>query len=379
MNVEGLKLEEDDRRRHEAELSLYHQWRSSNPILKHYERMQKSRDLKLSWLDQQIEKRMQREKEEEECRKILKDHEQILKQEEEKVEQHRRNIIAKREELKSTLDEQIKALTIKTAESDKLREKEEAEHKNKIELEKIQLERAEYERKKLNREFALYNIKQYKMRLKAKAQNIQEDLEKEELLMKRLNNLNISEIIEDQTKQSEIKSALIQFLEISRAQKTLEKTRQKHMDFVFDSEAKTQYYQQDEIWKREEVARTNLIKDVLDTIQSQMNLKLEKNKYEQTNLFKEREEILKHIEEYNNELAELQKCEQLKKHETKKVLEKEIKLKNAKKKVKENLELKRIDEELERVRKEEERLKKEIINIQMRQGPVRPPRSRIFF
>jgi hypothetical protein len=59
--IEGLKLEEDERRRHEAELKLYHQWRSGNPVLKHYERMQKSRDLKLSWLDQQIENRMQKE------------------------------------------------------------------------------------------------------------------------------------------------------------------------------------------------------------------------------------------------------------------------------------------------------------------------------
>ncbi|KAK9695858.1 hypothetical protein QE152_g32289 [Popillia japonica] len=34
----SLKLEEDDKRRREAELQLYHQWRNNNPILCHEER-----------------------------------------------------------------------------------------------------------------------------------------------------------------------------------------------------------------------------------------------------------------------------------------------------------------------------------------------------
>lgn len=64
----GLKIEEDDRRRHEAEIGLYHQWRRNNPVVRDYERCLRKDELKLSWLDQQIEKRMQKEREEEECR-----------------------------------------------------------------------------------------------------------------------------------------------------------------------------------------------------------------------------------------------------------------------------------------------------------------------
>lgn len=64
----GLKIAEDDRRRHEAEIGLYHQWRRNNPVVRDYERCLKKEELKLSWLDQQIEKRMQKEREEQECR-----------------------------------------------------------------------------------------------------------------------------------------------------------------------------------------------------------------------------------------------------------------------------------------------------------------------
>ncbi|RZB58818.1 Trichoplein and/or EVC2 like domain containing protein [Asbolus verrucosus] len=375
----GLKLEEDDRRRHEAELKLYHQWRNNNPVLKHYERMQRSRDLKLSWLDQQIENRMRKEKEEEECRKILKEREKMLREEQAREEDFQKRIEAKKEELKANLEQQIDELKRKTQLSEDLRRKEEEECRKKIELDKIEAERIDDERKKLERECALYNIKQYKMRLKKKAENIQENLKKERELILKLKELEVAERIEDEAKKNEVKEAIAQFLVLNEEQKKLERCRQRHLDFLFDSEAKVQYQQQDEFWKQEEAARAKLIKDVLTTIQTQIDNNMKKHKEKQARVIKEREEMVARIEAYNSELKELKEEETRTKRERMRSINEEVKVKNAKKKERENTELRKIDEELERVRKEEERLKREIMNIQRRQGPIRPTRSKLFF
>ncbi|KAJ3651055.1 hypothetical protein Zmor_017118 [Zophobas morio] len=374
----GLKLEEDDRRRHEAELKLYHQWRGSNPVLKHYERMQRGRDLKLSWLDQQIENRMRRETEEEECRKLLKEREQMLLQEDEKHEEEQKRIQLKKEELKVTLEQQMEELKLKNKINDELKHKEEEENNKRAELHKIELQRIEDERKRRERECALYNIKQYKMRLKKKAENVQTNLEHERELILKLKQLEIAERIEDERKKNEVKEALNDFLVLNQEQKNLEKARQRHLDFLFDSEAKVQYEQQDEFWKQEETARTKLIKDVIDTIKTQIEANLERNKQKQLEVVKEREEMVKRIEEYNKEMAELKEKEEKKKWERKKMIDEDVKMKSVRKKARENAELRRIDEELEMVRKEEERLKQEIMNIQRRQGPIRPSRSKLF-
>jgi hypothetical protein len=377
--IEGLKLEEDERRRHEAELKLYHQWRSGNPVLKHYERMQKSRDLKLSWLDQQIENRMQKEREEEECRKILKEREKMVREEEVKYEEQQKQLRVKREELKAGLEKQMEELKLKTEISDELRRKEEEESKKRVELDGIEMKRIADEKKRLEKECALYNIKQYKLRLKKKAENIQANLDQERELIVKLKELEIAERIEDEAKKKEVKEAISQFLVLNEDQKRLEKNRQKHLDFLFDSEAKFQFEQQNQCWKEEQAARTQLIKDVLDTIKKQIDANLEKNKQRQIEVMRERQEMVKKAEEYSKEMAELKREEEKRKVEWRKTIDEDVKMKNVRKKVRENVELRRIDEELERVRKEEECLKREIMNIQRRQGPVRPSRSRLFF
>lgn len=88
----GLKIAEDDKRRHEAEIKLYHSWRNNNPMVRNYERSLGARDLKLSWLDQQIQKRMEQEKSEEECRKMLRERDKRI-EEQKKEEEVREKLV----------------------------------------------------------------------------------------------------------------------------------------------------------------------------------------------------------------------------------------------------------------------------------------------
>lgn len=375
----GIRLEEEERRRHEAETKLYHQWRKNNPIVRQYESKYRCKDIKLSWLDQQIEKRMQKEREEEEAKRILRERDERIRKEKEKDQQFKRQLEERRERLKADLDKQMSGLKEKQELSEELRKLEDKEARRRRELEEIAEKQAQEERRRAERECALYNLKQHKQKLKQKAVDIQENLVQEQALITKLKALELEEIVQDELKKREIKEGLDQFLEIVKEQQELEKQRQRHLEFLFDSESRAIYEKQTEMWRREELARQKLVKEVIDTIRKQVEDNLEKNKERQKQAILEREEMARKIEEYNNDLEGLKEEEGRRKANTKKMIDDDLKVKNARKKRQENMKLREIDEELEKIRKEEERLQKEILRIQQRQGPCRPPRSRLFF
>ncbi|CAG9821384.1 unnamed protein product [Phaedon cochleariae] len=376
----GLKLDEEEKRRREAESKLYNQWKRNNPIVRQYEIKYATKDLKLSWLDQQIEKRMLQEKEEQENRRILKENEERLRKQKENEEQLLKQTQEKEKQLKDILELQISELRLKQELCEELRKKEDEDTRYKILVEEIEEKRIMEERRCKDRECALYNIRQHKQKLKKKVQDIQESLEYERDLIAKLKQLEVENLISEESKKHEIKEGISEFLNIVRQQQELERQRQKHLEFIFDSEAKAVYEKQTEIWRREDTARKNLVKQVIDIVRRQIDDNLAKNKQKQIEILSEREEMTRKIEDYNQELRILKENEEKRKTENKIVREEDIRVKNCRKKLQENLKLKEIDTELENVRKEEERLQKEIMRIQQRQRPCRPTSStRIFY
>lgn len=375
----GIKVAEEDRRRHEAELSLYHHWRQNNPVLREYERGKGTKDMKLSWLDQQIEKRLQSEKAEEECRRILAERDQRIKEEREKEEAFKREISERNQLLKEDLHKQIGELQNKQKRAERL-QKEEEEHAGKLnELEELAERQRDEEKKRVQREVALENIKQHKLKLKSKAKIIEENLEDEKHIVQKLLDSQLTENIENEAKKNELKTAMNEFLKFARDQQELEKQRQKHFDFVFDSEAKSVYERQLEVWASEQNARAALLQDVQDTLKEQIQQKIETNKQKQRDLLEERQDNLKLIEDYDKDIRRNKEEEQRKLQEWKKGIEEQIKEKAARK-MKEKLdEAKKQDLELTNARKEEERLRHEIVELQRRQGPIRHTKSRILY
>ncbi|XP_057671976.1 trichoplein keratin filament-binding protein-like [Diorhabda carinulata] len=375
---DNIKTEEETKRRREAELKLYEQWKRNNPIVRQYEAKYKCRDLKLSWLDQQIEKQMAIEKEEEENRRILKEQEEKLKQEREKEEYDKKQLDIKREQLKRDLEKQILELREKQTISDDLKSKEDAELKQQTLLAELEEKYRVEENRRREQECVLFNIRQHKRKLQQRIKDIQEDLEQDRHLVSRLRDLELNDIIQDEKKRKEIQEGIKEFLDILYQQQKLEVLRKKRMEFLFDSEAKAMYDMQEELWKQEEVNRKKLIKEVIDSVKKQIQDNLERNKKNQIDILKEREEITEKIEQYHQELDKLKEEEQKKKHKARLDRQDEIKMKAAKGKSLDVLRMKELDKELELIRKEEERLQKEILRIQQRQGPIRPPRSRLF-
>lgn len=208
------------------------------------------------------------------------------------------------------------------------------------------------------------------MKLKRKAAEIQENIDREKELMKQILESDVAGAIEDEKKRKEIRQTAEQFLQFARDQKQLEKDREKYLDFVFDSEARIMYEKQSEIWEEERKTRQALLRDVLETIKTQIDEKLEKNRRKQLEVLKEREENLKAVEEYDKELDREQQESARQKLEQKRVLDEQIKEKNAIRNKLKILQQRDLDLQLEKAQKEEERLKREIQKLQMRKDKV---------
>ncbi|KAK5638015.1 hypothetical protein RI129_012310 [Pyrocoelia pectoralis] len=341
----AVALANEDKRRREAELALYHHWKNNNPSVRLHERARDLKEIKLSWLDQQIKKRIDKEREEEECRKLLAERQKWLEEEKERDERVQREISEKNKKMRAELEKQIENLHLKQEESEKLQKEEEEDVLKQSALKLLDQKRIDLDSKKRQRELALENLKLYKLKLKQNATDRTMD----------------------------------ELLRYARDQQELERKRLQHFDFIFDSEAKLIYERQKEIWLEEDKARSALLRDVFDTVREQIEENLRRNKDEQRRVLEERQSTLKLVEEYDSDVRKTNEEEELRRRQWKK----EVELQLNEKKMLEAEAKKRVESEaevaLENARKEEERLRQEIIQLQRRQGPIRHSRSRILF
>ncbi|XP_045468902.1 trichoplein keratin filament-binding protein isoform X2 [Harmonia axyridis] len=378
---QGIKEREEEKRRKESELRLYHQWRNDNSFIQDYERAKRSKDIKTSWLHQQMAKRERKEKELAEEKRLLLDREERLRTEKERDEERKKQTERRNKELKEIIDKQVEEIQVRQTITARLRDKEVEERRRRNEL--IDLEERQKRMGDLakQREVALSNIKQHKMKLKQKLKNIQDSLLEQEEIMKRLRDLEVAEGIEDERLKSDVKQSIEEFLKISGEQKRLEKLREKNMQFMFDSEVQAMYERQSEIWDNEERSRKKLIEDVLATVAEQIERNCQKTREEQEDSIKEREMLIKMTEDYNTELVKLQDEEKERQLKRKEELDRQVKKKQEDRKaLEEDDKLKKVTEELERAKIEEERLKREIMNLHRGQGLYRPSnRSNIIF
>ncbi|CAH1976960.1 unnamed protein product [Acanthoscelides obtectus] len=359
-----FKLREQDRKRHEAELQLYHQWRINNPIIRQYESKYQHKDSKLSWLDQQIEKRMQKEREEEEMKQLLKEKEEKFRKHEEEEQNFEKFVQERKQRLKECLELHMKELHEKEEAYKELKMEEIEENKHQLVLANLEEEYKKEEIRRATIECALYNVKQHKMKLKQKAHEIQESLANEVMLINRLKELELQEMLDSETKRMEVRESFDKYFAMTKEHQDLERRTEEHLKCLFDSEAKAVYEKQQEVWKMEETIRANLFKKVMDTLKSQIEEKVARNKERQKQIEKDKIEMMRKIQEYNQEVDKLAKEEEEKKHTAKEMIDDDVMLNTLTKKHQENIRLKEINEQLDRIKKEEERLQEEILKMQ---------------
>lgn len=378
---EGIKAKEEEKRRKEAELKLYHRWRENNPFLREYEQLGRTHDLKRSWMHQQMEKRKRAEEEREERERAHRQMEERLKQQEEEEELTKQRNERRNRELTEIIDQQVAEMKSRQAMSEELRRKEEEERAKKLEVAELEAKQRELTRIAKQRETALYNVKQYKLKLQKKIEIVRENLREQEEIMKKLKDSELADQIEDDKLKSEIKTGIDEFLRITGEQKRLEKLREKHLQFIFDSEAQAMYEKQSAVWEQEEQARNKLADDVLRTISEQIEQNHLASVAKKNELLAEREVLVRATENYKKELDAMKVAEMEERKKRKEELDRAVKTREEKRKAEsEDERLRKITEELERARIEEERLKREIMNLHRGHGScTRASKSNIAF
>lgn len=282
-------------------------------------------------------------------------------------------------QLKRDIEAQMEQLKSKLQESDNLRHEENLAVQKLSELLEIEEKQKAEEKRRSEKECALFNIRQHKMKLKQQAADVLENLKQEQALVEQLQLLQIADGIENDQKQKEIRAAMGEFLEFTKQQQALERQRQNHMDLVFDSESQAMYERQRAVWQEEQKSRQGLLHSVLDILKHQMDEKLESNKERQKEVLEERERMLQLMEDYDEE-AKHNKQEQISRTaQWKAEVEQQLKEKAELKEQARKLEEGDVERQLQSARKEEERIKQEIVNLQRKEGVYRRPSSRIFF
>lgn len=376
----GLKLAEEDRRRHEAELKLYHQWRNENPIIRDFETKQNCQGLKLAWLDQQIEKRMAQEKHDVETKKMLEDRERLLKQEEEIERAEMAQEIAKEKILREQIEEHMEALKLNESKKQDLMKELGLAARKKNEIEEIIANRdKDLERRKC-KEVALFNINQAKLKLRQKAVETEEQLRKEKLIIEDIEALKITDALQNEEQKRKTKEAMQSYLNYVKEQQKLEAQRQQYVSFIFDSEAKVMWQKQEKIWREEQATRDKLLNNVLCSVKKQVEEKIEKNEFERRMIEKEKEQVLQSVNDFQIQIGENKKILEKKRNERKYELEQQINDRRLAELEKELEDQRRKKEELENIRKEEEKLKNELMQMQRsKYHPARYQRNRHFW
>ncbi|XP_044737713.1 trichoplein keratin filament-binding protein [Chrysoperla carnea] len=377
---QDLKAKQEAARRIEAEKKLYQHWRINNPFVRETEMNQRQSNLKVAWLDAQIEKQMAKEKEEEEMKRYLKEREKQIKEEEEAEKRYEETLAEKKKDIYEVIHKQMEELKKKEEMTELLREEEAAEIRKKNIYDEIERQREEMQMKRSRLEHDLYNLNQYRLKLRRRAKIIADDVAEEKKLLEDVLKLQENDSKAEYSKKLELKQSLQTAIERLKEQQNLELKRQEFMGMVFDSEAKAIWQKQENVWKQEQKQRDDLFRDVLDTIKRQIDENVQNKIKQQKQLVEEKENMLRQIEEANNELQREREEIERKKSERKKELDACIQNKVLHEKhaeLKEQIERER---QIEKYKQEEERLRKEIARIQLETSPVKPvhfPRRRI--
>ncbi|XP_059050674.1 trichoplein keratin filament-binding protein-like [Achroia grisella] len=310
---QGIIEKEEQLRRQEAELKLHHAWRLRQPELRAASSYIANGKLKSTWMEQIVEKEMQKKKEEEETRKILLERDEALRRQIQIEEERLKEKELKVKELRESLEGQIAELSEKESVVKKLRIIEEKEKLVLDELKFLTSERKkELARLRAERDATIINMGLHKYKLKRRVLSILKEIEFDLEMLDKVKKAVLKDYETEQDKCANHKRVLDAALSQLQEYRERERQRQKNIDVMYDGEARQINEKQDKLWTKEREARAILMEDVLATLQKQVEEKIEANRLRQKANVLEREKILEQMDSFHQEVRSKEREAQLK-------------------------------------------------------------------
>ncbi|XP_014373308.2 trichoplein keratin filament-binding protein [Alligator sinensis] len=300
-----------------------------------------------AWGDQLKHQRQQEATEREEEKRFENEYERARREALERMKREEEKRRLEEKQRAEMLLQQMEELKLQEMEATKLKKEQENLLKQKWELEELEEERKQMEacRKKL--ELGRFLRLVYNAKLKQRAQQIQEELEMDRQILLAL----LEKEDEDQRLQSARRERAIAdaawMKRVIEEQLQLEREREAHLQTIFREEAKQVWERREEEWEKERKARDRLMNEVLAGRQHQIQEKMEFNRRAQEESVKQREELIRELEE----AKELTRREREEEEELKTARKQELEAQLTERRLQEQEELER-----QRAEEEEERL-----------------------
>nr|XP_013189573.1 unnamed protein product [Amyelois transitella] len=309
---QGIVEKEEQLRRQQAELQLHHAWRLRQPELRAASSYIANGKLKSAWMQQLVEKEMQKKKEEEEARKVLQDRDEALRRQIQIEEERLKEKEKQMRELRESLEGQIAELSEKETAVKKLRKVEERERFILEELQLISSERErEHRRLKAERDANIVNMGLHKYKLKRKVISILKEIDLDLQMLEKINAAVLKDVESEQEKCANHKRVLDSALRQLEEHQDRERQRQKNIEAMYDGEARQINEKQDKLWAKEREARSALMDEVLSALKRQVEEKLQMNIEKQKANVLEREKILEEMDSFHKEVRSRERETQL--------------------------------------------------------------------
>ncbi|CAH1641185.1 unnamed protein product [Spodoptera littoralis] len=310
---QGIMAKEEQLLRHEAELRLHHAWRMRQPELRAATSYVNNGKLKSAWMEQIVEKEVQKQKEEEETRKVLKERDEMLRKQIQLEEQKLKEKELQVRELRESLEGQIAELSEKETIVKRLRKQEEKEKLILDELLFISCERErEHTRLVAERDASIVNMGLHKYKLKRRVISVMKEIELDLEMLDKLRRAVQKDYDAEKDTCSNYKRVLDAALSELVEHRERELQRQKTIEAMYDGEARMINDKQDKLWAKERDARAILMSEVVATLKRQVEEKIEANRQKQKMNVLEREKILEQMEQFHQEVKANERAAQLK-------------------------------------------------------------------
>lgn len=310
---QGIIEKEEQLRKHEAELRLHHAWRLRQPELRAANSYIANGKLKSAWMEQLVEKEVQKKKEQEETRQILKERDETLRRQIEMEEEKLKEKEIQMKELRESLEGQIAELNEKETIVKHLRKLEERERLILDQLQFISCEREKEHRRLVSeRDANIVNMGLHKYKLKKQVIAVVKEIELDIQMLEKLRKAILKDYESEQEKCANHRRVLDAALRELEEHRERERQRQKNIETMYDGEARQINEKQDKLWAKECEARAFLMSEVISTLRSQVEEKIEANIQKQRANVLEREKILEQMDSFHQEVRAKERETQLK-------------------------------------------------------------------
>ncbi|XP_063050443.1 trichoplein keratin filament-binding protein [Engraulis encrasicolus] len=295
--TESLRSAKEERRKKLAQELLREHWKTNNPELRKVESELHKEHVVGQWQVQQEEKKQCEEKAQEEKKRFENEYERARREAMERIkaaEEKRKEEDRRRAE---ELREQMEELKLREEEAKRLKKEEESLLAQTWEVERLEEERrrAEEERRKAN--LGRFLTRQYRMQLKRKAQEVQEELESDRRIMAALVAAEQQDRSLESARRQRAVADAAWMKQILEEQLQLERQREEEFELLYSEEAKRMWEKREAEWDREKRAREKLMKEVLAERQEQLEVKMLENREAQEEVVRRREELMEQLEE----------------------------------------------------------------------------------